>query len=89
MKYMYRGTELECPEPPLLNAMNEAPPTLEEVQSFVGGIVEVVRLPGGAQLLVNEEGLIYGLPLNKEATQIAGQSIVGNALVLRGKARWR
>jgi hypothetical protein len=86
---MYEGKELECPEPPLLEAMNEAPPELEEAQSFVGGLVELVRLPGNVQMLVNEEGLIYGLPLNRAASQIAGQPIVGNALILRDEARWR
>ena len=65
------------------------PPTLEEAQSVVGGTVELITLVGGSQLLCNEEGLIRNLPVNLKASSIAGQSIVGNVLILSGKARWR
>lgn len=40
------------------------------------------------QLLVNEEGLILRLPSNPTASQMAGQPIVGNALLLKGDAQW-
>ena len=66
-------------------------PTLEEAQKEVGGMIEMIQLPDG-QLLVNEEGrLPIGLgPLshNPTASEIAGQNIVGNALFLKGSAKW-
>lgn len=62
-------------------------PTLEELQKFVGGNIELVYLQNGDHLIVNEEGLLLQLKKNHEASEIAGQTIVGNALVLKGKAR--
>lgn len=62
-------------------------PSLKEAQEAVGGFVEVLPVQDG-QLLVNEEGLILSLPSNPTASEIAGQPIVGNALLLKGNARW-
>lgn len=59
-------------------------PTLEKLQEVVGGYVEAVPIPnsdGSGVLLVNEEGLLKGLGINQIASVIAGQSIVGNAVV--------
>jgi len=53
--------------------------SLAEAQQIVGGYVELVRCPKG-KLLVDEEGLLKGLPLNVEASRLAGQHIVGNAI---------
>lgn len=66
----------------------DTPPTLEEAQREVGGYVELVMLEDRSQMLVNEEGLIYGLDINIEASILAKRRIVGNALVLSGRARW-
>ena len=65
-------------------------PTLQEAQKIVGGLVELVRSPENPdwQVLVNEEGLIKGLPFNKEATELCGTGIVGPAIILKGDARW-
>lgn len=63
-------------------------PTLAEAQAAVGGFVQLVELYDGSQLLVNEEGLLHNLPLNFEASEMAGQVIVGEALLLTGKHRW-
>ena len=56
--------------------------TLEEVQKFVGGYVEVVPVPGhrGRIFIVNEEGLLHGLPLNAVASAAAGRTLVGDVL---------
>ena len=62
-------------------------PTLEEAQKEVGGYVEMIRVSGG-QLLVNEEGYIKQLALNPTASEIVGHNIVGNALFLKGSAKW-
>jgi len=62
--------------------------TLPEVQEMVGGYVERVKLPGGMVLLVNEEGLIRGLPGNKAASEAAGMPIVGDAVLLPKGMGW-
>lgn len=80
---------MECiTEAFMLVRMHTAPPTLKQVQEAVGGYVELVELDNGDQLLVNEEGLLLGLPLNTWATSLVGRRIVGRALLLQGKARW-
>ena len=55
---------------------------LREVQKMIGGYVEVVYLRDGRIMLVDEEGLLKGLPLNRAASRMAGRPIVGNALVM-------
>lgn len=65
-------------------------PSLEEAQAIVGGYVQMVRSPSEPtwQILVNEEGLLHGLPFNERATDLCGTGIVGNAIILKGKAKW-
>ena len=55
---------------------------LREVQKLVGGYVEVVYLRDGRIMLVDEEGLLKGSPLNRAASRMAGRPIVGNAVVM-------
>jgi hypothetical protein len=60
--------------------------SLEELNKFVGGYIEIVRLSKSQVMVVNEEGKIMGLDPNLYATllaQIAGHrdTIVGNVLV--------
>jgi len=64
-------------------------PTLAEVQQAVGGWVELVNLPNGDQMLVDEDGLSKRLPLNRDASMMAGKPIVGSVAILRGGAKWR
>ena len=45
-------------------------PTLEEMQAFVGGRIEIVYLSDGDHLVINEEGLLDGLPVNLDATTL-------------------
>ena len=63
-------------------------PTLEEAQQMVGGMVEVVRLPSGDQLLANENGIALKLPYNLEASMLADRPILGDAVLLLGPRRW-
>lgn len=57
--------------------------TLEALQKVVGGYIETVRLRvGNAVMIVNEEGLLLGLPYNTVASGFAGQPIVGTALIV-------
>ena len=44
--------------------------SLKELQKFVGGLVEIVPLPSGKEICVNEEGKLIDLPKNEEATKI-------------------
>lgn len=44
--------------------------SLEELQSYVGGMIEIVRLPSGMTMAMNEEGKLIGLPENIVATNI-------------------
>lgn len=59
--------------------------TLAELQEVVGGYIEIVlrgrAIPRGSCLVVNEEGMLDGLPVNERASEMAGQTIVGNVLV--------
>lgn len=66
-------------------------PALESLQKEVGGCIEVVHpkyLPRGFCMVVNDEGLLMGLPLNRfcsvlYGTPEHGQPIVGTAVILR------
>lgn len=58
--------------------------SLEEMQIIVGGYIEVVRISNNEIMIVNEEGKLDNLPINKKATEIAsipGDVIVGDVLV--------
>ena len=61
-------------------------PDLSEMQAAVGGYIELVGLwdMGGAQLVVNEEGRLTGLPVNTVATVLARRLdiIVGPAILV-------
>ena len=64
-------------------------PTLEEMQGWVDGFIAPVsiRYKGrAATMVVNEDGLVRGLPVNPQASELAGFTIVGDAFVLLG---WR
>jgi hypothetical protein len=70
---------------------------LEDVQAMVGGLIELVYprngtptmmgIPDDAQYIVNEEGLLKGLKVNPIGSEIVGQPIVGNLVILTGKAK--
>ena len=61
---------------------------LEEMQRMVGGIIEIVYFDDNTVMVINEEGKLLGLPLNRDATAIfrahypdSDDYIVGDALV--------
>jgi hypothetical protein len=89
------GHDLPEPEPagepeaePPFKASFTRRPSLAEAQEWVGGLVEVVQIARSADLLINEEGRLIGLPLNHTASKLAGMAIAGPAWLLVGKARW-
>jgi len=61
--------------------------SLKQMQDAVGGYIELIYLHPKTDevMVVNEEGLIFGLPVNEHASKLAGQSIVGNVLICKGK----
>lgn len=70
----------------LVSPSNGTDYSLEELQGFVGGYIEIVRLGANKVMVINEEGKLHNLPLNIKATGIIQQYgrndvIVGNALV--------
>ena len=79
MAVLYKADGTVTPVHP---ASGAAAFTLAELQATVGGWIEVVRVGGSEWLLVvNEEGLIEGLPDNVIATAITGARIVGDAVL--------
>ena len=86
---------------PKTKYIDDVEPTLEQMQKFVGGYIEVVTSADtNSQIVLDEEGKLKGKPLNKEATELyvgeekddtcAGWDfdyIVGDVMVLSGDAR--
>lgn len=62
-------------------------PLLPQVYKLIGcELVEVVRMPGDALLmLVDEEGLLRGKPLNSLASITSGVRVVGDVAVVVAK----
>lgn len=54
---------------------------LEELQQYVGGLIEVLHMKHRRLMVCNEEGRIYGLPVNHLATKILADDI-GNQNIL-------
>lgn len=50
--------------------------TLEEKQRIVGGYIEIIPTREGNWLVINEEGKLNHLPVNKEATLLYAYGIV-------------
>jgi hypothetical protein len=73
----------------MLTVMSLDSPSLEGAQKIVGGYVEMQTLPNGDQLLIDEDGRMKALDYNPEASELFGGLIVGPALLLKGKARWK
>jgi len=65
--------------------------TLEELQSAVGGLIEIVYLRPQMMLIVNEEGKLKNLPINMPATVLyqdlchTTDVIVGDCLLAQAK----
>ena len=70
-------------------------PTLKAMQEAVGGYIEIVYAENGDQIILDEEGRLKGKEINKEASEYwlgdrvddEVANIVGDALILKGKAR--
>lgn len=70
-----------------VNPSNGSDFSLEELQDFVGGYIEIVRLSSTQLMVVNEEGKIHNLPINTNATLLyimatgRKDTIVGDVLI--------
>jgi hypothetical protein len=62
--------------------------SVDELQHLVGGWIEMVKLPDGRLMCVNEDGKVRNLAYNQQATKLArprlrpGDYIVGAAVVM-------
>lgn len=73
----------------IVTIVNEDYPLeLEKAQALVGGYIEMHEIENGDQLLFDEDGRLKHLPLNLPASSIAGFSVVGPAVLLKGRSRW-
>ena len=62
-------------------------PTLEQLQGAVGGMIELVRCARlDAYLVVNEEGLLKGLPYNGVASYLASYTEGRRSVTIVGPA---
>jgi len=78
---------------PKVITLSNKPPTLEEMQELVGGYVEHAKplVPSDGverQYFINEDGKSLSLEPNPQATDHLGYPIVGNLVILEGKAIW-
>lgn len=55
--------------------------TLKELQSYVGGYIETLPVATSQLMVVNEEGKLLNLPINKRATEIAIENCVIDVIV--------
>ena len=75
--------------------IDDKEPTLKEMQKMVGGYIEVVYAENGDQIILDEEGRLKEKPINEDASEHwlgdkwdnDTANIVGDAIVLSGKAR--
>lgn len=64
--------------------------TLEELTNLVGGPIELLILPSGEDMYLNEDGKMLGLPYNARGTLLGisagiadSDYVVGNVVVCR------
>ena len=49
--------------------------SLEELQGFVGGLIEILSLDNGQIMILNDEGALDSLPVNYGATLYASKNL--------------
>lgn len=70
----------------VLEVTQDEKPSLRQMQSIVGGYIQVVYLRNNTDVLVvNEEGLLEDLAVNHVASVLGGQYIVGNTILMKRK----
>ena len=88
MSKLAKGVVITAEGSVTLKYFNDEKPTLEEMQKIVGGHIEFIRFNATETMIVNEEGLLNDLPLNKSAINylyeysVDDYQIVGDVLVI-------
>lgn len=59
--------------------------SLKELQSIVGGYIEIVHLKDGNIFVVNDEGAINGFCMNLEASKMYGGHLFGDVLYCKSR----
>lgn len=54
---------------------------LKELQQLVGGYIETLSVATNQLMVINEEGKLLNLPINKRATEIALENCILDAIV--------
>ncbi len=69
--------------------VEDAEPTLEEAQKFIGGYVELLELTCGGCLLIDEDAKLKSpVPnINEKASLLANMDILGSAIFLHKDCR--
>ena len=81
----------------IIYSNKEHKPTLEQMQKFVGGYIQIIDNKDGDQFIVDEEGRLKGKPVNPDASEMwLGEhwaeeddfkNLVGDVMILQGEAR--
>tara|TARA_R100000654_G_scaffold2744_4_gene10002 strand:+ start:4145 stop:4396 length:252 start_codon:yes stop_codon:yes gene_type:complete len=56
--------------------------SLEELQKYVGGFIEIVPVDDSRMAVVNDEGFVRKMPMNSVGSQVAGRLLVGPVLLV-------
>ena len=56
--------------------------SLNELQTYVEGFIEIVPIDDARMAIVNDEGLLKKMPMNPVASQVAGRLLVGPVLIV-------
>ena len=56
--------------------------SLDELQNYLEGFIEIVPIDDARMAVVNDEGLIKQMPMNPVASQVAGRLLVGPVLIV-------
>ncbi len=63
---------------------NDSDMTLTQMQTFVGGDIELHGLPDGRHAWVNNDGA-YDMPVNRTLSNLARTPIMGPAIIVNGE----
>ena len=57
---------------------------LKTMQELVGGMIQIIALEEGVDMILNEEGRLHGLPFNRTVTDSCGQEwdVLGNLFIV-------
>lgn len=62
--------------------------TLKELQALVGGLIQPIDMTENKSMVVNEEFLLNGSPVNPVASMFIGQQIHGDVVIVNAKTQW-